>query len=122
MNPSSDIDMYRTELDIDLLSRALAVPGVVQGACEALEGVREPAGVLVAQRFAREPALNHGHQGAVAARLERELEGGVEARSIETRLGRGDDDPARAVDHLEHVVVVVERVGRRAERHRPDAA
>ena len=47
---------------------------------------------------------------------------GLEARAVEPGLGRGDQDPARPLDRLEDVAVVVEPVARRAERDRPDAA
>jgi hypothetical protein len=95
---------------------------VVERAREAVEGVREAHGVLVAQVLGREPGLDHRHQGAAVARLERELQRGLKARAVGPGLGRGDQDPARALDRLEHVAVVVETVRPRAEPDRPDAA
>ena len=84
--------------------------------------MREPAGVLVAQRLGREPGLDHRHQGAPVSRLERELQ--CWSRSSTRRAGSRSwpQDPARALDRLEHVPVAVELAGRRAEGDRPDAA
>src|SRR4051794_23730926 len=85
MNPSSDIDMYRTELDIQILSRRA-------------NGVREPAGVLIAERFRREPGLGHGHQRRLAAQVAARLDDPAgRVRPVELALAldacEGVEDP-----------------------------
>src|SRR3954452_598781 len=118
MKPSSDIDMYRTDLDIRSPFSGLAQHGSLQPR----ERVGQADAVLVAQRLGREPGLDHGHQGRLATGLERELEARQEARPFEPRLGGREADPARAIDLFEDVAMVVELGSSGAEGDRPDAA
>src|SRR3954469_15650709 len=94
----------------------------IEHALEAVKGVGEAAGVLVAQDLVREAGLDHRHQRAAVARLEAELDRGLEGPAVEPGLGGREPDPARPLDPLEHNAAVVELVARGAERDRPFAA
>jgi hypothetical protein len=72
------------------------------------EGVRKPALVLVAELGGGKAALGHGHERLSVPGLESELELGVEERSVEARLGGGQDEAVRALDDFEDVAVPVE--------------
>jgi hypothetical protein len=105
-------------MDLDIWAPSCAYASARQPG----ERVGQPHEVLVAQRLRGEAGLDHGHQGHLAAGLERELEARHKSRPVEAGLGRGEAQPARAIDLLDHVAVVVELGRRRAERDRPDAA
>src|SRR4051794_18803483 len=63
--------------------------------CEAGECVGKPTLVLVAQLGGGKASLGHGHERLALARFERELELGVEARSVEACAGGGKDKAGR---------------------------
>src|SRR6266508_427588 len=88
---------------------------------QAGEGVWEPARVLVAELGGGESPLGHRHERLFSLRLERELELGVEGRSVEARLGGGEYEAVWPLDHFEHVPVLVELKGGGTEVHGPDA-
>ena len=105
----------------------LATCGLLpQGQSAALEAVE---GVAGGRGCARRAAPRSGSRPGPSSSASPPSRGanvnsmrGLEARPVEPGLGRREQDPARPLDRLEHVPVVVELVGRRAERDRPDAA
>src|SRR5436190_7045075 len=116
MNPSSDIDMYKTDFAMRSPSSGLQRP------FEPVKRVRQAAAVLVAQLVGREARLDHRHQGRPVSGRERQLGAEGEPRPVEAGLGRGEQQAAGALDRLEYVPVAVELAGRRAERDLPGAA
>jgi hypothetical protein len=78
--------------------------------------------MLVAELDGRESRVDHRHEGLAVLLLERELDLGVEARSVQAGLRRTQDEAPRAIDHLEDVPVAVELGSRRPEHHGPRAA
>jgi len=117
-------------LAIGLLSRALdAPPVVVERASEAVEGVRDADRVLVAQVLGREPGLDHRHQGATVAGLERELQRGLKARAVGPGRGslalprRALDEPLEAIETpVPRAAIGVDPRGRLVEAGRSEPA
>ena len=103
--------------------------GLLRGSALAERALEAVEGVRAGRRGARRAAPRVGNPPwTIVIRVPRRAASNVnsmrrlEARAVEPRLGRGEPDPVRPVDRLEHVTVVVEPVARRAERDRPHAA
>jgi hypothetical protein len=67
-------------------------------------------------------ALDHRQQRPVGALFESELRLEPQRRAVQPHLGCREQEASRAVDHLEHVAVPVEPLGRWAKHDRPGAA
>ena len=89
---------------------------------EPIERVRDAAGMLGPQLVSWEAALDHLQQRPVGALFEGELCLEPQCRAVQPHLGCREQEASRAVDHLEHVAVPVELLGRSAKRDRPGAA
>src|SRR5918996_2987530 len=101
----------------------MASPSLLDRLREAREYGRQAGPMLVAELGARESPLDHCHQGlAVLLLLERELEFGIEARSIQAGLRRGEDKSPRRIDHLKHVPVSIQLTWGGTEVHGPHPA